>query len=103
MDLIEIQQQEVDDSPRYFPAHNSDGLEFLGCALAGEVGEICNEIKKWSRGDFDFVELAGRLRNELPDALIYLVMLAGAMKINLNTAYAEKKEYNEQRFGTDSS
>ncbi len=102
MDLLDIQQDEAQDSKIYFPTHTPNPL-FLGVALAGEVGETCNDIKKYQRGDFDFVELAGRLRDELPDILIYLVMLADVMKINLNTAYLTKKEYNDARFGSGSS
>ena len=98
MDLREIQRIEVDDSPHYFPDHNSSGLEYLGVALAGEVGEVCNEIKKWSRGDFPFSELQNRLSDELPDVLIYLVMLAGSLDIDLEEAWEEKKEYNDQRY-----
>jgi NTP pyrophosphatase (non-canonical NTP hydrolase) len=68
--------------------------------LAGEVGETCNEIKKWSRGDFNVQELTKRLEEELPDILIYLVMLSHAVGVDLEKAYAEKKEYNDERFGT---
>lgn len=97
MHLEEIQTVEASDSKDYFPEHQNSPL-FLGIALAGEVGETCNDIKKHARGDFDFVELSGRLRNELPDILIYLVMLADQMGINLQTAYDIKKEYNDQRY-----
>ena len=102
MDLLDIQQDESKDSKDYFPEHELT-LEFLALALVGEVGETCNEIKKHLRGDFDSVELTGRLRDELPDILIYLVMLADYMKINLNTAYLTKKDYNNARFRSGSS
>ncbi len=97
MDLLKIQEKEASDSKDYFPDHEPT-LEFLAIALAGETGESCNNIKKYMRGDFDFVELSGRLRKELPDILIYLVMLADIAGINLETAYHNKKEFNDQRF-----
>jgi len=99
MYLTDIQQREVDDSADYFADLELSPV-YLAVALAGEVGEVCNEIKKYERGDFDFVELTKRLHDELPDVLIYLVMLAGAMEINLSYAYNRKKEYNDRRFRT---
>ena len=97
MDLVTIQQVEASDSKDYFPDMEMS-VEFLAICLAGKTGEACNDIKKYLRGDFDFVELSGRLRKELPDILIYLVMLADMAGINLETAYHNKKEFNDQRY-----
>lgn len=97
MHLSRIQTIEMDDTTQYFPSLTATE-SYLGVALAGEVGEVCNDIKKFVRGDFDFVELRNRLRGELPDVLIYLVMLAGVMGIDLEAAWEEKKEYNERRY-----
>lgn len=102
MNLSHIQEREVRDSTHYFPDHHA-GFEYLAIALAGEVGETCNDIKKWSRGDFDTDELQYRLFRELPDILIYLVMLSGALGIDLEEAYDHKKEYNDRRYGTSGS
>jgi len=102
VDLLDIQQDEARDVGVYFPERfetDADQLLHMLLGLVGEVGEVANDVKKWDRGDFDFVELSGRLRKELPDILIYLVLVADVLKINLNTAYLSKKEYNDQRFG----
>ncbi len=102
MDLLAIQRDEARDVEVYFPGRwetEGERLIHMALSLVGEVGETANQIKKWDRGDFDFVELSGRLREELPDILIYLVLLADVLKINLNTEYLNKKEYNDQRFG----
>ncbi len=102
MHLAEIQQNEAADVGKYFPdrfENDHTQLIHMALGLVGEVGEVANDIKKWDRGDFDFVELAGRLRSELPDVLIYLVLVADVLRINLNTAYLSKKEYNDARFG----
>ncbi len=102
MDLVTIQRNEAHDVGVYFPDRfdtDADQLLHMLLGLVGEVGEAANDVKKWDRGDFDFVELAGRMRKELPDILIYLVLVADVLGINLETAYHNKKEFNDQRFG----
>lgn len=102
MDLVEIQKIEAGDVRVYFPnrfENDADRLTHMVLGLVGEAGEVANEVKKWDRGDFDHIELSGRLRKELPDILIYLVLVADILKIDLDTAYHNKKEFNEQRFG----
>ncbi len=99
MHLHQLQQIEADDSKDYFPEHEGDPF-FLTLALAGEVGEICNNVKKHMRGDFDGDELQKRMMDETPDVLIYLVMLADIMGFSLEMAYDIKKEYNDGRFGS---
>ncbi len=101
MQLLDIQRSEAEDVGVYFPdrfKNDGDQLIHMALGLVGEVGETANEIKKWDRGDFDWVELSGRLRKELPDILIYLVLVADVLGINLETAYHNKKEFNDQRF-----
>jgi NTP pyrophosphatase (non-canonical NTP hydrolase) len=99
VELKVIQQREAEDSTHYFP-HLTEGPEsilYLGCALGGESGEVLNDIKKWWRNQFDY-ELREKLRSELPDILIYLVMLADSLEIDLEEAYKEKKAYNDRRY-----
>lgn len=99
MTLAGIQLIEVTDSRHYFPTLDHDGLLYLATALAGEVGETCNLIKKWYRDSWTLEQIQNELAKELPDILIYLVMLAGAANIDLDKAYEAKKEYNNERFG----
>lgn len=101
--LNEIQNVEARDSKRYFPGMIPDEL-YCAVALAGEVGEVSNYIKKYRRGSITWAELIEHMRQELPDVLIYLVMLADAVDVWLGDAYLEKKAFNEDRFGnpTDS-
>ena len=99
MHLHQLQQIEADDSKDYFPEHE-DSPFFLALALAGEVGEVCNKVKKYMRGDFDFEELQAQLDSELPDILIYLVMLSDNLGIDLEEQYHIKKEFNDARFGS---
>lgn len=99
MHLDTLQRIEVKDSGEYFPDLIASP-DYMLLAMAGEVGEICNDLKKHLRGDFDLEELQKRMMSELPDVLIYLVMLADEMGFSLEMAYDEKKRYNNERFGS---
>ena len=102
--LREIQVREHEDTSHYFP-DGPGSLTYLATALAGEVGEACNEIKKYERGDFENHPdrtpeqvLKDRLEGELPDILIYLVMLATRVGVDLESAYEKKKRFNDDRY-----
>lgn len=99
MELREIQRVEHEDRITYFPQfYDRFTIEYDLLALAGEVGEACNDLKKHLRGDFGVEELRHRLASELPDILIYLVMAAAIMDIDLESAYFAKKAYNHGRY-----
>ena len=60
------------------------------CALAGEVGEACNLIKKLRRGeDIPLEDIA----KELADVVCYADLLAARLKINLGKSVVNK--FNE--------
>lgn len=83
-------------------------VRFLALALAGEVGELCNLIKKNWRGDpkASVIEVralprtegmmertyAESLRKEMADVYIYLLMLADEMQIALEFEAINKLE-----------
>jgi len=60
------------------------------CALAGEVGELCNFIKKMRRGQDVPIE---KLAKEIGDIQCYLDLLAARLGIDLAEATIEK--FNE--------
>jgi NTP pyrophosphatase (non-canonical NTP hydrolase) len=67
-----------------------------GCALAGEVGELCNVLKKFERQlptDPKPDELEAMIGKEIADVLIYLDLLASIFSINLRHVTALK--FNE--------
>lgn len=97
MHLAEIQEAEASDSKRYFP-HLKEGPLYLGIALAGETGEVCNKIKKWARDDWSVSQLREEVKDELADVLIYLVMLADHLGIELEEEYHDKKDFNNDRY-----
>lgn len=58
-----------------------------GCALAGEVGELCNLLKKLLRGD---PVSKDDIADELADVIAYADLLAAALNIDLGEAVRRK-------------
>lgn len=63
------------------------------CALAGEVGEACNILKKIRRGDYGLGVAKQSLADELGDVQAYLDLLAHSCGIDLGEA--TRKKFNE--------
>lgn len=61
-------------------------------AIAGEVGELCNECKKEWRDGASF-ELDGKIQDEFADVFIY--MMAFATHKNIVVKQAVFKKFNE--------
>jgi NTP pyrophosphatase (non-canonical NTP hydrolase) len=57
------------------------------CAVAGECGEVCNEIKKLRRGKDVPMDVIG---DELADTIIYADLLAARLGIDLSEAIVRK-------------
>jgi len=69
-------------------AHAQDdwSINDWAVALAGEVGELCNLLKKVRRGDFTLREAKVEISSEIGDIQIYLDLLATKCEINLGQA-----------------
>lgn len=69
-----------------------------GCALAGEVGELCNFLKKRLRGDglYDY-----DIAKELADVITYADLLAASLNIDLGQAVIEKFNEVSKRIGSE--
>ncbi|MCB1516098.1 MAG: MazG-like family protein [Hyphomicrobiaceae bacterium] len=77
-------------------------LLFWSTALAGEVGEACNVVKKLERQSLGLAGSAtsiDALREELADVLIYLDLLADAAGIDLSRATIEKFNSSSTKLG----
>ena len=83
---------------RVITPYGRDDLVGLTLGLAGEAGEVANDVKKHLRGDFDEVEMRERLAKELADVRIYLEMLAEALNVDLDVAVADKLVEVEKRW-----
>lgn len=71
-----------------------DHPTYWGCALAGEVGEACNLIKKFER---DGIDIKVKLADELADVFIYTELTAQVFGINLEQAIINKLKVIDDR------
>lgn len=68
---------------------NVGNLAFVSLALNGEVGELCNVVKKiWRDGETP--ELREDLEEEVVDTLIYLTKLVKIIDMDLDKVWDEK-------------
>lgn len=91
----------VEDSKRWFgDSYAHDNVPHHALALAGEVGELCNIIKKIERGSLSIKDAKVRhhIAMEMTDVYVYLLNLAGLMHIDLERAYDLVRINNERRF-----
>ncbi len=73
----------------------SASTQYWCLALAGEIGELCNLVKKEVR---DKAGLKERISEEMADILIYLCMMANSLGVDLEKEYYRKQEKNIERF-----
>lgn len=85
------------DTKEWFP-DKADDLGFMGLALAGELGELCNLIKKVERGDLTLDEARKDIGEEATDVLIYLCEIFGILGISPSHMYDIKRRKNVARF-----
>ncbi len=111
MDIKVLQEMQKQFDLEYFPGFwqiNDDkdflnSLKHIAIALAGEVGEFSNIVKKIDRIvmnlgreiDSKYVEM---LKDELIDIFIYVLIGANLLGIDLDKEYLKRLEYNKKRF-----
>jgi NTP pyrophosphatase (non-canonical NTP hydrolase) len=97
-EILRIHQTVV----KRFLAGSVEDQRFLTMALAGEVGEFANEVKKEWRGDFktdkEFVAWAARVRGEWADCRIYMELIAWAFGFDGDQAVTEKLQELYEKF-----
>jgi NTP pyrophosphatase (non-canonical NTP hydrolase) len=69
----------------------------LACSISIEAGELLENFQ-WSEGDQASGSARERIRDEIADVGIYLLLLAGDMGIDLVDAMREKMETNRLRY-----
>lgn len=77
-------------------------LSFRGLELAGEAGEVCNELKKIERTRLGMV--GGRsgtdaLKEELADVLVCVDLIAMDLGIDLSDALRDKFNKTSEKYG----
>ena len=100
MELQEIVQQCIKDSRDWFGEDLANNIPHHCLALAGEVGELCNLIKKLQRKSLDINDetVQNDIAMEITDCFIYLCNLAALMGMDLGKAYDTKRFFNVERF-----
>jgi NTP pyrophosphatase (non-canonical NTP hydrolase) len=94
----ELREQNVDRCAAVFHPLAHWSPTDWGCALAGEVGELCNLLKKERRGEgLDVIAAA----DELADVVIYADLLAARLGINLSGAVVRKFNEVSRRRGSE--
>lgn len=100
-------QECLDDSVAWFPQVVGD-LYHHALSMSGEMGELCNVIKKVQRGDFGFDEPdpkcpgLTKIESEAADVFIYLMNFCGDMGVDLAKSYNLKRRHNAERFAPES-
>ncbi len=90
MDLRDFRKVNIERCNDAFFPLDTWGPSDWGVALAGEVGELCNFIKKMNRGDADYTADIGK---ELADIVTYADLLAARLGLDLNDCLIKK--FNE--------
>lgn len=67
---------------------------YLSNALAGEVGEVCNLVKKELRDSKDIIT---ELSYELADCLIYILLFADYINLDLEAVVLDKIQIVNER------
>lgn len=82
--------------------YTNEDARFLAVFLAGEVGELCNLIKKEWMEEFGVAKSQGDKRNEirmeLADVRICLELMAKCFNVDLDAACEEKLSICEVRW-----
>jgi NTP pyrophosphatase (non-canonical NTP hydrolase) len=98
--MQDIVDQCLEDSKEWFPTVAED-IKHHCLSLAGEVGELCNVLKKWDRGSTDDECARQMMVDETADVFIYLCNIAALLGMNLEAEYDRKRAFNARRFGRD--
>ena len=83
---------------------NKTGIEFAMVELAGEVGELANEIKKRRRQELGMAggkDDAQAIADELADVVICADLLAAKLGVDLSDAVRNKFNSTSQKHGFD--
>jgi len=95
--IDDIWKQIVDFNDLHFPGWDKEDLRIVSNALAGEVGEVCDDTKHFYGGGTN-QELVGKITpekiaEEVFDSFVYMILLLGAAGFGRArfVAIAEKK------------
>ena len=113
MDVGELKKIQQDFEEKYIGhfTDNPDDLLFFATALAGELGEFANLVKKYYRQEKlntnvesdDKRDYKSGMKEEIIDIFTYLLIVANILDIDIEKEYLAKLEKNKQRFKKNNS
>ena len=110
LNLSDLRLMNVKRCEDVFHKLNSWSPTDWGCAMAGECGEACNQVKKLRRLDGADAsidtsqyrkEITDRIASEIADTIIYADLLAARLGIDLSKAIIETFNEVSDRRGSD--
>lgn len=109
LDLQKFREINTKRAVEGFKTYENVPLSFWGCAVAGEVGELCNMIKKMDRVKFGGIDAGNSykaadideamLKDEIGGIAIYLDLLASLLGISLEDAIVETFNAKSEQYG----
>lgn len=97
MDFKELRKANVRRDKDYWNHQSTWEVTDWGCAIAGEVGELCNLLKKIRRGD----EVNPvKIQEEIADVVIYCDLLAAYLNFDLADAIIDKFNKTSDKLGS---
>ena len=105
LDLEEFRQVNVQRAIEGFRCYDNQPITYWTTALAGEVGELCNMIKKIQRVEKGGVDGGSSysapemLKEEIGGIAIYLDLLASLLDISLEDAIVETFNNKSEKMG----
>ncbi len=111
MDIKDFKQLQKEFDDKYIGPYNkqTEDFLFLATALAGEVGEFANIVKKYYRADKKGVavitdqqrDYLADMKKEIIDVFVYFLIIANQLDLDIDKAYLENLERNKNRFKKD--
>lgn len=95
MNISDIQRQALDLSTKHEWSDRSVDQRFR--YLIGEVGELSQELLRYSRDEENKEDVDRAVGHEIYDVVWNLCDLANQLGIDLETAFCEKLAINKQR------
>jgi NTP pyrophosphatase (non-canonical NTP hydrolase) len=109
LDLAALRPINVQRAKEGFKCYNNQPLTYWTTALAGEVGELCNMIKKMQRVERGGVDggssytakdiTRNMLKEEIGGIAIYLDLLASLLDISLEEAIIDTFNGKSEKYG----
>jgi len=111
MDVSELKKLQKEFDEKHIGSYENlpEDLLFLATALAGEVGEFANLVKKYYRQhkfhsgvkDDSGRDYPAEMKKEIIDVFVYFLIIADQLDLDIEKDFLENLERNKKRFQKD--